>query len=137
MNVELLKEQIVKELSSGESNQILLPSNSLFASSSFRIDKRRSVLLLKNVFNRNDVGQLLSEIDKIYRENRWQSYIVFGETNDVFDVEELTFFDNVSTLVRLYLINTDTEQQYYDKSWTFLDCSISKFIKKIRDIANG
>lgn len=65
---------------------------------------------------------------------KYKTLIIFGETKDEFNKNDLVYF-NTNTYVVFYLINDDTNDIYMDDSWiSEMGLNYKKYVRRINDI---
>ena len=68
---------------------------------------------------------------------KYKTLIIFGETKDEFNKNDLVYF-NTNTYVVFYLINDDTNDIYMDDSWiSEIGLNYKKYVRRINDIVKN
>lgn len=68
---------------------------------------------------------------------KYKTLIIFGETKDEFNKNDLVYF-NTNTYVVFYLINDDTNDIYMDDSWiSEIGLYYKKYVRRINDIVKN
>lgn len=104
----------------------------------FLLANRRYLIFWKELIEKDSIEQILNHLqEKTNNSNfsKWKTLIIFGKTNDVFQKEELFYFNNVDTFVVFYLVNEKINKKFMNDSWIFvLGCNYRKYIRKIDKI---
>lgn len=104
----------------------------------YLLANRRYLIFWKELIEKDSIEQILNHLqEKTNNSNfsKWKTLIIFGKTNDVFQKEELFYFNNVDTFVVFYLVNEKINKIFMNDSWIFvLGCNYRKYIRKIDKI---
>lgn len=83
--------------------------------------KRRYVIFLDKMINKNNIESLLNEFEVATRKNfsKVKSLVVVGYTDQEFKKEDLLFFNGVDTFVVYYLKNINDNKIYFNDQRVF------------------
>ena len=104
----------------------------------YLLTSKRYIIFYKGIITQENIKKILKDIDnhcKIPIFSEWKSIIVLGTTREVFNKQDLLYFNGVNTFVCFYLINSITNEHYMNNQWIFvLGLNYRKYIKKIEDV---
>lgn len=104
----------------------------------YLLANRRYLIFWKERIEKDSIVQILNQLqEKTNNPNfsKWKTLIVLGKTDDVFQKEDLFYFNNVDTFVVFYLVNEKINKIFMNDSWIFvLGCNYRKYIRKIDKI---
>lgn len=106
----------------------------------YNIDKNRYIIFWNEKIKDSDISNILEFIEKESLNNYFskkKSIIIVGETNDVFKLDDLVYFNGIDTFVVFYLIDFDNKRKYSVGSGVFmLGLSCKKYVKLIDEIVD-
>ncbi len=108
--------------------------------SCYLLANKRYLIFWEELIEKESIEQILNQLqEKTNNSNfsKWKTLIILGKTNDVFQKEDLFYFNNVDTFVVFYLVNEKMNKIFMNDSWIFtLGCNYKKYVRKIDKIIN-
>ncbi len=96
------------------------------------------LIFWKELIEKESIEQILNQLqEKTNNSNfsKWKTLIILGNTNDIFQKEDLFYFNNLDTFVVFYLVNEKINKIFMNDSWIFtLGCNYKKYVRKIDKI---
>ena len=106
--------------------------------SCYLLADKRYLIFWKELIEKESIEQILNQLqEKTNNSNfsKWKTLIILGNTNDIFQKEDLFYFNNVDTFVVFYLVNEKINKIFMNDSWIFtLGCNYKKYVRKIDKI---
>lgn len=104
------------------------------------LKKRRYLIFWNRLIEKKSIKDILIYLEEKTNNNNFSKYktlIIFGETKDEFNKNDLVYFDT-NTYVVFYLINDDTNDIYMDDSWiSEIGLNYKKYVRRINDIVKN
>lgn len=104
------------------------------------LKKRRYLIFWNRLIEKKSIKDILIYLEEKTNNNNFPKYktlIIFGETKDEFNKNDLVYF-NTNTYVVFYLINDDTNDIYMDDSWiSEIGLNYKKYVRRINDIVKN
>lgn len=104
------------------------------------LKKRRYLIFWNRLIEKKSIKDILIYLEEKTNNNNFSKYktlIIFGETKDEFNKNDLVYF-NTNTYVVFYLINDDTNDIYMDDSWiSEIGLNYKKYVRRINDIVKN
>lgn len=104
----------------------------------YLLANKRYLIFWEKRIEKDSIEQILNQLqEKTNNPNfsKWKTLIVLGKTDDVFQQEDLFYFNNVDTYVVFYLVNEKINKIFMNDSWIFvLGCNYKKYVRKIDKI---
>ncbi len=108
--------------------------------SCYLLANKRYLIFWEGLIEKESIEQILNQLQEKTNNSyfsKWKTLIILGKTNDVFQKEDLFYFNNVDTFVVFYLFNEKTNKIFMNDSWIFtLGCNYKKYVRKIDKIIN-
>lgn len=107
----------------------------------YALAARRYLLFWQTEINKTNMSSVLEEIahaSVFSKIEGWKTFIVIGNTSDVFQSQELFWFDGENTFVVFYLVNSHHKKIYLNKKRIYpLGLGYRSFVKKIHTIVSS
>lgn len=98
------------------------------------------MIFWNRLIEKKSIKEILIYLEEKTNNNNFTKYktlIIFGETKDEFNKNDLVYF-NTNTYVVFYLINDDTNDIYMDDSWiSEIGLNYKKYVRRINDIVKN
>ena len=111
-----------------------------FSLDCYMLKKRRYLIFWNRLIEKKSIKDILIYLEEKTNNNNFPKYktlIIFGETKDEFNKNDLVYF-NTNTYVVFYLINDDTNDIYMDDSWiSEMGLNYKKYVRRINDIVKN
>lgn len=111
-----------------------------FSLDCYMLKKRRYLIFWNRLIEKKSIKDILIYLEEKTNNNNFSKYktlIIFGETKDEFNKNDLVYF-NTNTYVVFYLINDDTNDIYMDDSWiSEIGLNYKKYVRRINDIVKN
>lgn len=111
-----------------------------FSLDCYMLKKRRYLIFWNRLIEKKSIKDILIYLEEKTNNNNFPKYktlIIFGETKDEFNKNDLVYF-NTNTYVVFYLINNDTNDIYMDDSWiSEIGLNYKKYVRRINDIVKN
>lgn len=111
-----------------------------FSLDCYMLKKRRYLIFWNRLIEKKSIKDILIYLEEKTNNNNFPKYktlIIFGETKDEFNKNDLVYF-NTNTYVVFYLINDDTNDIYMDDSWiSEIGLNYKKYVRRINDIVKN
>lgn len=111
-----------------------------FSLDCYMLKKRRYLIFWNRLIEKKSIKDILIYLEEKTNNNTFPKYktlIIFGETKDEFNKNDLVYF-NTNTYVVFYLINNDTNDIYMDDSWiSEIGLNYKKYVRRINDIVKN
>lgn len=107
-----------------------------FSLDCYMLKKRRYLIFWNRLIEKKSIKDILIYLEEKTNNNfpKYKTLIIFGETKDEFNKNDLVYF-NTNTYVVFYLINDDTNDIYMDDSWiSEMGLNYKKYVRRINDI---
>ncbi len=110
-----------------------------FSLDCYMLKKRRYLIFWNRLIEKKSIKDILIYLEEKTNNNfpKYKTLIIFGETKDEFNKNDLVYF-NTNTYVVFYLINDDTNDIYMDDSWiSEMGLNYKKYVRRINDIVKN
>lgn len=98
------------------------------------------MIFWNRLIEKKSIKEILIYLEEKTNNNNFTKYktlIIFGETKNEFNKNDLVYF-NTNTYVVFYLINDDTNDIYMDDSWiSEIGLNYKKYVRRINDIVKN